>query len=1648
MFSPFYWKFWQQALLLLSSVSQSPPEKTMSAMKLSVEALVKPNLLKHKDKDVRLLVATCISEVMRIVAPEAPYEDDILRDVFELIVASFKGLNETSSPHYERRVNILEAVATYRSCIVMLDLDCDDLIQEMFQIFFSTVREGSKSVMEYMKTILCLVLNESEEIPQHLLELILGNLLSEKKGVSRAGCRLARAVVKECSQKLRPHVEAFLDSTISKEKSSARRLSESYADLMYEIYACAPILFVPAVSKLTEELLTDELDVRLKAVALLGRIFSSQQGVSDLVEGIYLEYLKRFTDKAVDVRLAMVKCAKQCLLAHPSGPKARDFLSALSDRLQDFETEVRLHAVLAICDVAQSNPQLTLVNEMKRVAERLRDKEVTVRQYTQQRLMDLYKSFCSKKVEGISVHTDTFYWIPCKLIRSSCDKDSKEFRMQGMELVSEQLFPSGFPVKETVKCWIEFFRAFDDYDRKAFHYILHQKQRLHSDMRNLLLLRQKLQDEESQEMEARILSLCKSLSSVFADSSIAENQLRKLTQLKDSKLFKDLSDLLDPNIAMAESFAIMTSLLKRLGEKHPLYGFLKVLSLKCSYALFGKEHMRILITELRELISLEDESLLRASMALVVDFTNHFPSLLDGVEDDLIVLLNKDIDFIKDGAVQVLAKVGGSMRGRFPEGSKSVNILGDLCVEGSRKQAKHAVQALAAMSNDSGLTVFSGLYRKLLDLLESSINLPTILQSLGCIAQHAMSVFEAHEEDLVNFLVREIFRRGSIFTQAPCDSDDHEQHPVGEITGLKIFGIKTLVRSFLPNKDFQQVQRLKGLFKILLKFLESGEIADDIKSSGTDKAHLRLAAAKGVLRLSKRYDAQISPQLFKATVSCAQECSVVAKCQFLGKVEKLLKERQIPLRYACILAISIGVSDDDYLQAKQRLSDFVEFSRRQVRFRDPLGVGQLDSSSLTYYPEHVLFHLVHVLAHRADFRSMSEGGPNSEEVELHVKQLYLFLWALLNHSMESVMQNEDRDKVPNSVSLICGIFYALKNAEDVVDASKTESTYILCDIGIAILKRIMGAGQLNAKEFTDILLPNMIYKSAEATVKSKEKIDGSYLPDFVADGSYFLRLLPSGMDMSVTNRKRKVDQVESAFLEKEERHGKNQRKVAVSPGKTRKTVQKQIKGAKSSDNTVWQGVDLPSELSDDDERAQVMHGINSSQEKSTDMDSPEKSNVNALSPKKKRKSLKEDEPVQKEEKDIALAGKKRNATQKEILDGKASGDDIKEDELSSEHLGGKKAVTQTGIQKEKGNKKSAAKSEKIAVREHDEDETLLSAMQKQKRIKSMVEIDEVVKDEARLSSPKMVINDKEATTFEAVDSPRKHVRISIKEPKPPRQEPVDRDNTSGRRHHGKKMLDDILSVDSTLPDKKMVDSPQNEVADNAGAQAQGSKDSGLSPRKYTKSIDLEGPKLKVGKKKESFGKELLNKRVQVYWPMDKRFYQGTIRSFNPVKKLHEVIYDDGDKETLDLRKERWELLEEDELSTEESPSAAKVSKRSSQSKVIEERFKKKKDLKDLSSSSNPIDAIEDGESVDDGDRVFDGREASTQVPKQKSKARMSSKKVVSSTGPKGTSLNDQTFQGAISFDEPEVPDDDVPLDAWKPLRKKDDFVQLTTRELG
>ncbi|KAL0739306.1 hypothetical protein Bca4012_015516 [Brassica carinata] len=205
----------------LIDVDQSPHVSMQNALSPLMKALVAGKLFEHSDVDVRVAVAACISEITRITAPEAPYDDDQMKEVFKLFVSSFENLPDYYSRSYPKRISILETVAKVRSCVVMLDLECDALLIEMFQIFMKAIRDyHPENVLSSMEEIMTLVLEESEDIPPKMLLPIL-HYVREDDEVPQVVGRLAERVLGNSASKLTKYLtEAVELSGVSLDKYS------------------------------------------------------------------------------------------------------------------------------------------------------------------------------------------------------------------------------------------------------------------------------------------------------------------------------------------------------------------------------------------------------------------------------------------------------------------------------------------------------------------------------------------------------------------------------------------------------------------------------------------------------------------------------------------------------------------------------------------------------------------------------------------------------------------------------------------------------------------------------------------------------------------------------------------------------------------------------------------------------------------------------------------------------------------------------------------------------------------------------------------------------------------------------------------------------------------------------------------------------------------------------------------------------------------------------------------------------------------------------------------------------------------------------------------------------------------------------------
>ncbi|XP_020583977.1 uncharacterized protein LOC110027049 isoform X2 [Phalaenopsis equestris] len=202
-----------QTEIYLSRVEQSPSSSMSDALGPVMNSLITKEFLNHTKADVKVFVAACIHEIIRVTAPDAPYNDVLMKEIFAMIVDAFDKLDDMSGCSYSKRVTILEIMAKVNSCVVMLDLECDDLILHMFKYFLKSIRpDHPTNVFSSMEAIMTLILEESEDISLELLVCLLSNVQKSTKGVIPVACRLAEKVISNCLMKLKPYILVAVQS--------------------------------------------------------------------------------------------------------------------------------------------------------------------------------------------------------------------------------------------------------------------------------------------------------------------------------------------------------------------------------------------------------------------------------------------------------------------------------------------------------------------------------------------------------------------------------------------------------------------------------------------------------------------------------------------------------------------------------------------------------------------------------------------------------------------------------------------------------------------------------------------------------------------------------------------------------------------------------------------------------------------------------------------------------------------------------------------------------------------------------------------------------------------------------------------------------------------------------------------------------------------------------------------------------------------------------------------------------------------------------------------------------------------------------------------------------------------------------------------
>lgn len=435
----------------LSAVDQDNVD--IGSYKKIQDDLVNKKLLGNSNFGIQAYVCCCLSDILRINAPNAPFTATQLSDIFKAFFKQFKKLAEQENPYFQQQCYLLKRLAEVRSVILITDLpDAEQLIDLIFTTFYDLSAKEFPSRLEPLTCdILSEIISESESIPHKVLKLILDKFLSpttegsaitagSRSNISNSGfnfsmhiCesnldRMSRQVAQYFSEMLYEssnQVQANNESALNTEGENSKTL-ESLAKihkLSIQIWRYIPELLDSVIGLLDDELSADDENIRILATETIGKMIGSPAIISSTVtskvnffvkhKGTWANWLKRTIDISGNVRTKWVQQYSLIMANVSSTTEINIALNGcLYKCLLDTDEKVRTAACESIARVPFESFTNKVCNKniLETLAHLTREKNGTIRNLAVKIFGTLYDNFynarASKKVINFGNHDE------------------------------------------------------------------------------------------------------------------------------------------------------------------------------------------------------------------------------------------------------------------------------------------------------------------------------------------------------------------------------------------------------------------------------------------------------------------------------------------------------------------------------------------------------------------------------------------------------------------------------------------------------------------------------------------------------------------------------------------------------------------------------------------------------------------------------------------------------------------------------------------------------------------------------------------------------------------------------------------------------------------------------------------------------------------------------------------------------------------------------------------------------------------------------------------------------------------------------------------------------------------------------------------
>jgi len=1072
-------------------MSQADEETTYNEYTPLALHLADEYFLNNPSRDVQLLIACCVADILRIFAPEAPYkEPHQIKTIFLFLIRQLGGLKDPKDPAFKRYFYLLENLAYVKSFNMCFDLeDCTEIFVTLFSLMFKIVNdEHSGKVKNFMMDVLCPLITEADYVSNELLDTILQNIVDPLKTQRKNAYNLAKELVIKTSDTLEPYIQQFFNQVLILGKADTKlNITRRVYDLIYELNHICPSVLLAVLPQLEFKLKSTDEAERMGSVSLLARMFSEKDSVLAVNHRqLWQAFLGRFNDISVAIRQKCVQYTMHFLTNHSE--LIDDITETLKMRQHDSEETVRYEVVIAIVSTAKKDFDIVSRSEdlLNFVKERTLDKKFKIRKEAMSGLAMIYKRHLSNPHGVPEATKKAVKWIKDKILHGYY-MPGIEDRLLVERLLNTCLVPYNLDPEERMKKLYLLFATIDENASKAFIEVQKHQMQVRRAVNEMIGYHRLPQTEErDRTITMRIHSIAKFLPEPVKVMEFIKKLSHHMSQ--DDMMLKLMEKITEPDVSCKDSFEAVNMILKKLGAPimtNLYYGTVKQLLERISSVMVDREAIQLLVKVIKEALDngpvIEELGLnqdtagergLRLLFVLSFVFPSHF--MYRDVIKELLSMLGQSQDYVAPLVLSILTFIGKHkpISESFPE---LQDILAKICMQfiklGTPKQAKQAMKCMYMNTTDNQEKVFSGILEVIKEnlLADKNKHYLTAIVALGHLSFHLPEKFPVQIKNLVS---RKIVKELVMKDVTPARGGQDEWSSAEDLcleTQCKLEGLKMMGRWLLGLKT-DEVAAQKT-FRMLNAIIENGgDLLEEGKPNPAEKSWLRLSAGCAMLKIceQKGVGDQFTTEQFYTLSKLVTDPVPQVREQFLIKLHKGLgrgiPHKCLPLDFMGLYALA-GLEAEKRLRglAKQFMINDINKRRDYMKTLMLSGGSEKAAAELPHImPDYMLVFAVPVLTHDPAF-------PAHTDLE-YLKRIRQALWFILEPLM---LKNENY-----SYGFYQELIQKMKNHKDALkgeDEAVNYKLWAVCDLAMGIITT--RTTNFERKEFlSDARIPPMYFK--------------------------------------------------------------------------------------------------------------------------------------------------------------------------------------------------------------------------------------------------------------------------------------------------------------------------------------------------------------------------------------------------------------------------------------------------------------------------------------------------------------------------------------------------------------------------------------------